>query len=131
VMVRSFYIDAPTAETIALRARAARNAAGRLTGYAAGADVEPEDTNASILEHLAALWPEEDKVWADELAERLGATHPTLYAGWNGAQVTAALKRTHGVRQIQIKRVINGEEINKRGFHRDNIHAALNPTDSA
>ena len=35
-IVRGFYIDAPAAEKIALRARAIRAAAGTLTGHAAG-----------------------------------------------------------------------------------------------
>ena len=53
VIVRAAYLDAPAAETVTARARAARLAAGLLTGHAAGLDPEPDDSTASILDHLA------------------------------------------------------------------------------
>ncbi len=77
VIVRAAYLDAPAAETVTARARAARLAAGLLTGHAAGLDPDPDDSTASILDHLATVWPPgEDKVWWDDLAERLAATYP-------------------------------------------------------
>jgi S-DNA-T family DNA segregation ATPase FtsK/SpoIIIE len=107
VIVRTAYIDAPMAETIADRARAIREAKGYLTGMAAGD--EPADLDYStILDHLLDVWPENDpewptgKVWGDELAARLAASKPALYEGWDAAQVHAAVK-VHGVAAKNVK----------------------------
>lgn len=134
LIVRSSYVDSPTAEVICARARAARLAAGRLTGMAAG-EVLPDDETGSILDHLLAVWPEHDpewstgKVWCDELANRLAEHNGSLYAGWTGAQVTAAVK-PHGIRTVQVKRTIDGEQINKRGLVRRELTDTLGHTDS-
>ena len=125
IIVRTAYIDAPKAETITDRARAAREAKGYLTGMAAGD--EPADTDHStILDHILDVWPAEDpewptgKVWSDELAARLAASKPTLYAGWDAAQVNAAAKR-HGVAAKNVKR---GTTVRK-GLVRAEITAVL------
>lgn len=134
VIVRSSYVDSPTAEIICARARAARLAAGRLTGMAAG-DVLPDDETGSILDHLLAVWPEHDpewstgKVWCDELANRLAEHNGSLYAGWTGAQVTAAVK-PHGIRTVQVKKTVDGEQVNKRGLVRRDLTDTLGHTDS-
>ena len=67
VIVRTAYIDAPEAETIADRARAVRDAKGYLTGMAAGETPADED-QSTILDHLLAVWPD------DPSAPRSGAT---------------------------------------------------------
>lgn len=125
VIVRTAYLDAPAAETVTARARAARLAAGLLTGHAAGIDPDPDDSTTSILDHLAIVWPPaEDKVWWDDLAERLAATFPGLYGAWTGEQVTAAV-RPHGLKSIQIKRTVDGRALNRRGLARTALAAAL------
>lgn len=125
IIVRTAYIDAPKAETIAERARAIREAQGYLTGMAAGE--EPADADHStILDHLIAVWPENDpewptgKVWSDDLAARLAEHKPTLYTGWDAAQVNAAAKR-HGVTAKNVK---NGGAVRK-GLVRDDVIAVL------
>ncbi|WP_406027333.1 FtsK/SpoIIIE domain-containing protein [Nocardioides sp. NBC_00850] len=134
LIVRSSYVDSPTAEVICARARAARIAAGRLTGMAAG-EVLPDDETGSILDHLLAVWPEHDpewpngKVWCDELANRLAEHKGSLYAGWTGAQVTAAVK-PHGIRTVQVKKNLDGEQTNKRGLVRRDITDTLGHTDT-
>ena len=78
------YVDAPTAKTIAQRARAARKAAGTLTGYAADLDmdVEPDDS-PTLLDDLAAVFgPEESRVPGADLVARLAAHKPDAYTGW-------------------------------------------------
>lgn len=128
-ITRAAYIDGPTAESIALRARAARLAAGLLTGHAAGLEPEPDASTASVLDHLAAIWPaDDDKVWWDDLAERLSGTFPGLYGTWTGEQVTAAV-RSHGLKSIQIKRTIDGRQYNRRGLHRQALAEALSDRD--
>ncbi len=128
-ITRTAYIDGPQAETIAARARATRLAAGLLTGHAAGIDPEPDTSTASILDHLATVWPAgEDKVWWDDLAERLATAYPGLYGTWTGEQVTAAV-RSHGLKAIQIKRTVDSRQLNRRGLHRQALHDALNDRD--
>ncbi len=128
VIVRAAYVDGPTAETIAARAAAARKAAGRLAGMAAGEMPADTDTG-SVLDHLVACWPDgQPKVWCDDLADRLGAHLPSLYAGWTGEQVTAATK-PHGVSTVQVKRTVAGRVVNKRGLARADVAAALGQTD--
>ncbi|WP_369370120.1 hypothetical protein AB1046_15050 [Promicromonospora sp. Populi] len=128
VILRGDYIDAPTAETIADRARAIREAEGRLTGMAAGD--EPADTDHStILDHLLAVWPADDpkwpngKVWGDELAARLAEHKPTFYEGWDAAQVHAAAKR-HGVMSKSVKHGTGANNV-RRGLVRADVVAAL------
>lgn len=134
LIVRSSYVDSPTAEVICARARAARLAAGRLTGMAAG-EVLPDDETGSILDHLLAVWPEHDpqwpngKVWCDELANRLAEHKGSLYAGWTGAQVTAAVK-PHGIRTVQVKKNLDGEQTNKRGLVRRDVTDTLGHTET-
>ena len=121
VIVRAAYVDAAAAEKIAARARTARLAAGRLTGYAAGTDPTPDTSTASVLDHLAAVWPaSEARVWCEVLAERLASTYPTTYTGWTGENVTNAV-RLHGLTARQIK--LSG--LNRRGLHRDDLARAL------
>ena len=125
-IVRTAYLDAPDADTIAARARAARLAAGLLTGDAAGIDPDPDTSTDSILDHLATVWPPtEEKVWWDDLAERLAATYPGLYGTWTGEQVTAAVK-PHGLKSVQVKRTVDGLTKNRRGLARTALAAALN-----
>jgi S-DNA-T family DNA segregation ATPase FtsK/SpoIIIE len=125
VIVRSAYIDAPMAETIADRARAIREAQGRLTGMAAGDEPADQD-DSTILDHLMDVWPAQDpewpngKVWSDVLAERLGESRPALYEGWTGAQVNAAV-RAHGIDTVQVKH--RGK--NRAGLVRDALVTEL------
>ncbi|MGL5826119.1 MAG: cell division protein FtsK [Nocardioides sp.] len=129
VIVRGAYVDAPAAQTIAARARALRVKLGLLTGMAAGeAPVDPD--TGSILDHLHQVWPAESdgsgvaKLWCDELADRLVGGFPDLYAGWTGAQVTAAVK-PHGLKTVQVKRMVEGQQVNKRGLTRTSLTVAL------
>jgi S-DNA-T family DNA segregation ATPase FtsK/SpoIIIE len=128
VIVRTYYVDGPGAETIADRARAIREAQGRLTGMAAGD--EPADLDHStILDHLLDVWPAEDpewpngKVWSEVLAQRLAASKPALYEGWDAAQVNAAAKR-HGVAAKDVKHGTGRGNVRK-GLVREHVVAAL------
>ncbi len=131
VIVRAAYIDAVAAEAVATRARTLRSAADRLTGHAAGIDQAPTDEqSASVLDHLAEVWPAaEARAWCETLAERLAAAHPGTYTGWTGEQVTSAV-RPHGLRSTQVKRTIDGRTHNRRGLLRTELHAALTQRDN-
>ena len=137
VILRGAFIDAPAAEKIALRARAARHAAGLLTGLAAGDEENVDTDTGSILDHLLAVWPATDaewptgKVWCEELAGRLAAAQPSMYEGWTGEQITAAVK-PHGIRPVQVKRSGGPESdnkpVNKRGLVRRDLTDTLGHT---
>ncbi len=111
VIVRAAYVDTQDAATVTARARAARAAAGLLSGMAAG-EIAPDLDTASVLDHLAAVWPiGEPRVWCETLAERLAVAYPGAYTGWTGEQVTASVK-PHGLRTSQVKRGAH----NRRGL---------------
>lgn len=132
IILRSAYVDSPAADAVCARARAARLAEGRLTGMAAGEEL-PDDDAGSILDHLLAVWPEHDpewpngKIWCEELAARLAETG-SLYEGWTGEQVTTAVK-PHGIRTVQVKKVLDGKPVNRRGLVRRDITNALGHTE--
>lgn len=110
-LVRGAFVDGSAADKIVERARAIREAKGLLTGMAAG-DIAVDTDHSTILDHLLAVWPENDpewtngKIWSDVLAERLAESKPALYEGWDATQVNAAAKR-HGITAKSVKRGTN------------------------
>ncbi|MFF5265381.1 cell division protein FtsK [Actinomadura viridis] len=133
-IARGYYIDGPAADRIADRARAARKAAGALTGYAAGEDATPDiDQGASLLEDLAAVMPPGvDKVHSQTLVDRLAELRPNTYGAWadqdgtgKARQLTAALK-PYGITTPQVWGPDEtGKGRNLKGVHRDDVIAAL------
>lgn len=117
-IVRNYYIDGPATEKIVDRARRARIAAGTLLGHAAGQDVEGEEPDTdTILEHLAAVWPLDEKtgmprtrVWWGELADLLAESNPYY------AEVKpGAVREQSRLEGYQMKVWIDGREANRRG----------------
>jgi S-DNA-T family DNA segregation ATPase FtsK/SpoIIIE len=123
------YVDAPTAKAIALRARAARQAAGTLTGYAVDLDlsVEPDDS-PTLLDDLAAVMTPGEKVWSDILLERLVTYRAATYTGWTPTDLgnTAA---AYGLSTIQIGRREAGKVTNRRGFDQTDILKTITQRD--
>jgi S-DNA-T family DNA segregation ATPase FtsK/SpoIIIE len=133
VIVRGAYLDAVHAANVAARARTARVAAGTLTGHAAGIEPDPDPADQSQLDHLVDVWPADedgppDKEWWDDLAGRLVEMYPGVYAGWTGLQVSAAAK-PHDLRSVQVKRIVDGRALNRRGLLRTNLAEALQARD--
>lgn len=126
-IVRSAYIDAPAAETIAARARALREAAGTLSGHAVGETAEQAGgPSRSVLGDVAAVFaPGEDRLWSDVIAARLVEQWPTTYTGTTPATLAAAL-RPYGVEPKQVWGTDpqTGDGRNRRGYHRDTITTA-------
>jgi S-DNA-T family DNA segregation ATPase FtsK/SpoIIIE len=135
-IVRSFYIDAPAAEKIALRARAIRAAAGKLTGHAAG--IEPDELTGPTYDLLAdiAAVVTEPKVWSEVVVTRLAALRADAYGPWGdmeadarAAHLTAALK-PFGIRTGQVWGTTDdGKGANRRGITRDDITDAITERD--
>jgi S-DNA-T family DNA segregation ATPase FtsK/SpoIIIE len=123
-IIRCHMADADDADVILTRARALREAAGTLTGAAAGE--RPDHGPAvSILDDVLAVVPAaETKVWSETVVARLAELRPTTYAGWGAEQLAAALK-PHGVGTAQVwGTTAAGKGANRRGITRDHITAA-------
>lgn len=127
-ITRAAYLDAPAAEKVTLRARAARAAAGTLTGHAAGQDdiaASAARPATTLLDDILTVVPAgEDRVWSEIVVARLGDLAPDTYAGWNVEQLAAALK-PYGIETAQIGRRVDGKTINRRGIDRAHITTAI------
>ncbi|MFI5661555.1 cell division protein FtsK [Streptomyces sp. NPDC051684] len=124
-IVRSVFVDAPGAERIAARARAAREKAGLLSGYALGEEPEMVASAYDLLGDILAVVPaKEAKVWSETVVARLAELRPEVYDGWEPDGLTAALK-PHGITTIQVGRRVDGKVVNRRGIDRSHIVAAI------
>ncbi|MFF9749035.1 cell division protein FtsK [Streptomyces albidoflavus] len=124
-IIRSVYVDAPTAERIALRARKAREDAGTLSGHALGEAPEPVASGYDLLADILAVIPaDEPKVWSETVVARLAELREDVYDGWDPEGLAAAL-RPHGVSTIQVGRRIKGKVVNRRGIDRSHIVAVI------
>lgn len=123
------YIDGPAAKTIAARARAARELAGTITGYAADLDAQTPEPAATLLDDLAhVITPDEPKVWSEVLVERLAAYRPETYTGWTPGDLGNAAS-AYGVTPVQIGRREAGKFVNRRGIDRATVTAAITERD--
>jgi S-DNA-T family DNA segregation ATPase FtsK/SpoIIIE len=125
-IVCSTYVDAPTAEAIADRARKLREKLGLLTGHALGEEPETDEANAyDLLADILAVIPaDEPKVWSETVVARLAELRSEVYDGWAPDALAAALK-PHGISTVQVGRRINGKVVNRRGIDRSHITAAI------
>ncbi|MBG0814172.1 cell division protein FtsK [Planomonospora sp. ID82291] len=136
-IVRSVYIDAPTAEKIALRARALRQQAGTLSGHALGEAPSVETGPAfNLLADIAAV-VHEPKCWSETVVARLAELRPEVYGPWmelegdaRAGQLTTALK-PYGIRTGQVWGTPEGggKGANRRGIVRDDITTAITERD--
>ncbi|WP_329023345.1 cell division protein FtsK [Streptomyces sp. NBC_00690] len=131
-IVRTYYIDGPTADRICDRARKARIEAGTLSGLAAGVEPERRTTADTLLEDILAVTSaDEAKPWNDITVDRLAELRPERYGPWSemepaekARQLTAALK-PYGVTTGQVARRINGKTVNRTGFERARVPDAI------
>ncbi|MEW1636396.1 cell division protein FtsK [Streptomyces sp. NPDC093801] len=126
-IVSSVYVDAPTAEAIGNRARAARESAGTLSGHALGQEPEHDERSSyDLLSDILAVVPaEEPKVWSEIVVSRLAELRPDVYGGWDPEGLAAALK-PHGVPTGQVwGKTEEGKGANRRGIERARITGAV------
>lgn len=123
---RAAYIDGPTADRICDRGRAMRESAGTLAGHAAGQTEAPKVARDTLLPDLLEIWPGDQKrEWNETLVGRLAEQRPEVYAGWEAADLTAALKRiAPAVTVADVGRRVDGKAVTRRGITRTDIHAA-------
>jgi DNA segregation ATPase FtsK/SpoIIIE, S-DNA-T family len=127
-IVRTFYVDGPAAERICQRARAAREAAGTLTGHAAGQATEtPAARRDTLLDDILTVVPaDEAKVWMETLTDRLTALSADVYGDLTADQLRAALK-PYGITtgQVWATDPATGKGANRRGIERAHVTDAV------
>jgi DNA segregation ATPase FtsK/SpoIIIE, S-DNA-T family len=131
-ITRTHRIDAPDAELVVVRARAARDLAGTLSGYALGeaSDLPDRPTYDVLTDILAVLSADEEKAHSDTIAARLADLRPDAYAGWDKSNISAALK-PHDVKtgQVWATDPATGNGSNRFGIKRADIVQAITDRD--
>jgi S-DNA-T family DNA segregation ATPase FtsK/SpoIIIE len=124
-VVKTYNVDGPAAERICDRARTARAAAGRLTGYAAG-EAETAEARVSLLADVAAVMPPgEADVWSEVICARLAELRPGLYGALDPTALAGQLGG-YGVMTRQVwGRTADGKKANRRGVSRADVLAVL------
>lgn len=91
-----FALDKIESEKVALRARAAREVAGRLTGYAAGAEMDQEEAEVVLLDDCRRVMGNAKTMHLTDMAIGLAGLRPTLYGNLDAGSLGSQL-RTAGV----------------------------------
>jgi S-DNA-T family DNA segregation ATPase FtsK/SpoIIIE len=113
---RTYYLDTGAAKVAVARARAARERAGTLTGYAAGEDASGPARD--VLGDALAVFGDDPALHWATLAGRLASRWPDRWADVTGDAISAQL-RALGVRSVQVNR--GGQ--NLQGCRRAALHA--------
>jgi len=126
-IVKGFYVDGLAAESIAERARVARQKAGTLTGHATGQPTAAERPTYDLLADIASVVPAgEDKVWSETVVARLAELRPDVYGGWDAKSFAAALVPYRiATGQVWGTDDSTGKGANRKGIARAHIIAAL------
>jgi S-DNA-T family DNA segregation ATPase FtsK/SpoIIIE len=129
-LARTYLIDSAAVTRVVQRARAAREAAGTLTGHAAGETVD-SGPDYSILDDIRGVTgANEPKLWSETVLTRLVELRPDVYTGWKPAQLASALKPYGiGTTQVWAQAEDGSGGANKRGIVRDDIIAAITVRD--
>lgn len=124
-VVRTHYLDAAATDSIVSRAYVAREAAGLLTGHAAGEGVQPPGPD--LLDDVRTVFGlvGGQRLWHSELLERLLALRPLTYSEWDVRRLGLEL-RDRGVPTVQLaEQDESGERVNRRGIRRADVDTAL------
>jgi S-DNA-T family DNA segregation ATPase FtsK/SpoIIIE len=129
-ITRTFYVDGPAAEAIAARARAAREAAGTLSGYCLGDDIEESLTPAAaLLDDLRVVFASAEVtwMWSEDLVARLAELRPDVYTRWDPELLARSL-RALGIETKQLNRTgPDGRRLNRRGIEVEQLAVAAIP----
>ncbi|MFF6955398.1 cell division protein FtsK [Streptomyces sp. NPDC008317] len=126
-IVRSVYLDAPTADALALRLYELRKAAGRLTGHALGEEPEggASPSYDLLADLLTAIPAGTSKTWSEDIIARLAELRPDVYGEWSPEQLASAVK-PYGIRTVQVWGTTeDGKGANRRGVRRADVLAAI------
>ncbi|MDA8320995.1 MAG: cell division protein FtsK [Actinomycetota bacterium] len=111
-IVRTYYLDLPATEKIATRARAMRQTAGVLSGYALGQD----DTEAprSFAADVLAVFGTDARLWSATIAGRLAESLPGVYADLTPDAVASQLRALG----VEVKNVREHGQAPRKGCER-------------
>jgi S-DNA-T family DNA segregation ATPase FtsK/SpoIIIE len=126
--VKSYYLNTTDAARIVLRAVALRVAAGTMPNP----DEQTRDAGPvhDLLGDLARIWPAGEKaVWNETLCALLAELRPDVYAGWEAAQLSAALKPHPAVKVADVGRRIDGKAVTRRGIKHPDLLTAITERD--
>lgn len=125
VIAQGYNVDATGATKVLTRARALREAAGTLSGIAAGVEPERRTDPGELLADVLAAIGEDAQIWSEAICVRLAENHPGRYAGWDATTLGKALKG-FGVSTGQTWWTPQtGPATNKNGVRREQIVEAL------
>jgi S-DNA-T family DNA segregation ATPase FtsK/SpoIIIE len=122
---RGHEIDTPAALKIAARARSMREQAGRLTGYAAGADRAAEEARSFAADVLAVFGADRN-LWSETIAARLRDSIPGVYADITPEAVASQLRAL----DITVKDVREKGKSPRKGCERAAVEAAASGRDA-
>jgi S-DNA-T family DNA segregation ATPase FtsK/SpoIIIE len=88
-IVKTYYLDEPAARRIAARARAMREQAGVLSGYALAEDADDERSFAA---DVLSVFGSDSKLWCATIADRLRQHVGGTYANATPAAVASQLR---------------------------------------
>lgn len=123
--VRTHLADLPVVSTICERGRDLRIAAGTLTGHAAGEQIE-ERVTISVLDDVAGVFARgEDRLWSEEICERLAEVNADAYSGWDATTLAKMLK-PYGLitKDVWIKDPEDGGSPTRKGLKYEWVLAA-------
>ncbi|MEV4767825.1 cell division protein FtsK [Micromonospora humida] len=122
-VVRTYYVDAPTAERVVDRAMALRGEAGTLPEPG---EERPRVKAYNLLADVRAVWvPGETALWSELIVPRLAGLRPDVYGAWDVKTFGAAMKAA-GVPTVSIHRKLDdGKGATRYGVKLDALTAAL------
>lgn len=123
--VRTYLADSTDAETVCLRGRGLREAAGTLDGMAAGQVPSATPPAYSAAADTLTVMGTEDKAHSDVLCSRLAERWPDRYAEWQPKQLGAALKPSRVPTRQVWATGLDGQQANRNGVVRAELLAAL------
>ncbi|MFF0184915.1 cell division protein FtsK [Streptomyces sp. NPDC005244] len=124
VIVASAFVDGPAAEGVVARARQLREDYGNVTGHALGEGPSASRGMDVLGDALKVFRPDEDALWCERIAARLGESWPDVYGEWATASVAPALK-PWGVATADVWATADdGKGTTRRGIKRADLAAA-------
>ncbi|MFC4910911.1 hypothetical protein [Actinomadura gamaensis] len=119
--VRTHYLTLPDTARVAARARAMRQAAGVLSGYALGDDDDAADPKRSFAADALSVFGDDQKLWSETIAARLREALPGVYADITQPVVSSQLRALG----VEVKDVRETGKANRKGCTRDDLQAVL------
>lgn len=119
--VKTYYLNLPAMQKICARARAMREAAGTLSGYALGED-EDQGERSLTRDVLAVFAPGERHLYWETVAGRLAQRFPGTYSGLTADAVSADMRTLTGRESDQGREPGGG---NRKGIRRAALEEVL------